>query len=232
MIHRFSAKNMRLTDTTYLYPHDTDNFILIVPRRFQSKIQYDHILKSPLILVWAPVVAIVAIIRFVFNKFRRTDKSLVDISLQTFGLSLGMPFNATISSAAENLLLWCFCLATMLSGMLLSSEMFQGFALQLDFLAINNLEELERSGLEVQVPMYSVSVKHFFENIPQKLKLNYIMHHEISDMIQSRNLSYAYVIGESKFNILFSNDKDAWHVIERFGCLEHYGTKMCEPRSR
>ncbi|KAJ6643881.1 hypothetical protein Bhyg_08846, partial [Pseudolycoriella hygida] len=163
---------------------------------FQSKIQYDHILKSPLILVWAPLSAIVSIVRFVFNKFRKTDKSLVDISLQTFGLSLGMPFNATISSAAENLLLWCFCLATMLSGMLLSSSMFQGFALQLDILTINNLEELERSGLEVQVPMYSESVELFFENIPQKVKVNFTLLYEISDMIASRNTSYAYVIRE------------------------------------
>ncbi|KAJ6643883.1 hypothetical protein Bhyg_08848, partial [Pseudolycoriella hygida] len=196
LVYRDFANLALLNFFIHLYPHDTDNFILIAPRRFQSKIEYDHILKSPLILVWAPVVAMVAIIRFIFNKFRKTDKKLVNISLQTFGLSLGMSFNATISTAAENLLLWCFCLATMLSGMLLSSSMFQGFALQLDILTINNLEELETSGLAVQVPMHIESVEHFFANIPQKLKLNFIMQHEISDMIQSRNTSNAYVIRE------------------------------------
>ncbi|KAJ6643884.1 putative AC9 transposase, partial [Pseudolycoriella hygida] len=158
LVYRQLADMSRISIFTHLYPHDTDNFVLVVPRRYQSKIEYDHILKSPLILVWAPVVAMVAIVRFIFNKFRKTDKKLVDISLQTFGLSLGMSFNATISTAAENLLLWCFCLATMLTGMLLSSSMFQGFALQLDILTINNLEELETSGLAVQVPMYIESV--------------------------------------------------------------------------
>ncbi|KAJ6643882.1 hypothetical protein Bhyg_08847 [Pseudolycoriella hygida] len=139
-----------------------------------------------------------------------------------------MSFNATISSAAENLLLWCFCLATMLSGMLLSSEMFQGFALKLDILTINNLEELERSGLEVQVLKDIESIEYFFENIPQKIKLNFTMPYEISAMIQSRNTSYAYVIRESKFNVLFSNDRDTWHVIERFGkncCIQNNDIK-------
>ncbi|KAJ6643880.1 hypothetical protein Bhyg_08845 [Pseudolycoriella hygida] len=225
MGYRVLKERLHVNDIVYLYPHDTDNFILIVPRRFQSTTEYDHILKSPLILVWAPIVAIVAIIRFVFNKIRKTDKRLVDISLQTFGLSLGMSFTARISTAAENLLLWCFCLATMLSGMLLSTSMFQGFALQLDILTINNLEELETSGLEVQVPMYVESVEFFFENIPQKLKLNFKIPYEISDMIQSRNTSYAYAIRESKFNVLFSNDRDVWHVIERFG-YEHLSYKL------
>lgn len=38
----------------------------------------------------------------------------------------------------------------------------------------------------------------------------------ISEMISNRNTSYAYVIREGKFNILFK-DTDIWHVIERFG---------------
>lgn len=59
----------------------------------------------------------------------------------------------------------------------------------------------------------------YFENIPQKLKLNYIWEYMISEMIYNRNTSYAYVIREGKFNILFSNDDDIWHVIERFGKL-------------
>ncbi|KAJ6643159.1 hypothetical protein Bhyg_08115, partial [Pseudolycoriella hygida] len=49
----------------------------------------------------------------------------------------------------------------------------------------------------------------FFGNIPQKLKLTYVMPYEISDMIQSKNTSYAYAIREGKFNILFSNDRFA-----------------------
>ncbi|KAJ6643158.1 hypothetical protein Bhyg_08114, partial [Pseudolycoriella hygida] len=222
--HRY-LETVRIKDNTFLYPHDTDNFVLIVPSRFRSKTQYDQILKSPLVLVWAPVSAIVAIIRYVFNKIRKTDKDLVDISLETFGLSLGMPFNATISSAAENLLLWFFCLGTVLSGMLLSSEMFQGFAMQLDILTINNLEELEMSGLEVQVPLLSESVQYFFDNIPQKIKLNYAISFEISDMIANRNTCYAYVIRESKFDVLFREDKDIWHVIERFG-FEYLSYKL------
>ncbi|KAJ6643878.1 hypothetical protein Bhyg_08843 [Pseudolycoriella hygida] len=189
--NRYMA-TLRIMDYTYLYPHDTDNFILIVPRRHKSKIEYDQILKSPLILVWTPLVAIVAVTRFIFNKIRKTDRSIVAIALETFGLSLGMSFSAAISSKAKNLLLWCFCLGTMLSGMLLSSSMFQGFALQLDILTINNLKELEMSGLEVIVPLRSESVEYFFDNIPQKLKLNYVVSYDISDMIESRNTSFAY----------------------------------------
>ncbi|KAJ6643869.1 hypothetical protein Bhyg_08834 [Pseudolycoriella hygida] len=217
MKYAHDIKTTRERTYTYLYPHDTDNFVLIVPKRFLSETEYGHIFKSPLVLVWAPVAIIVSIARFIFNKIRETGKNLGDIFLETFGLSLGMSFNATISSAAENLLLWCFCLATMLSGMLLSSSMFQGFALQLDILTINNLEELEMSGLEIQAPLNIQSIEHFFKNIPQKLKLNYTLSFEISEMIANRNTTYAYVIRESKFDILFSNDKDVWHVIERFG---------------
>ncbi|KAJ6643876.1 hypothetical protein Bhyg_08841 [Pseudolycoriella hygida] len=218
-------ETLHIKDNIYLYPHDTDNFILIVPKRFKSKIDYGQILKSPLILVWAPLVAIVAVTRFIFNKIKKTDKNLFLISLETFGLSLGMSFDAPISSAGENFLLWCFCLGTMLSGMLLSSSMFQGFALQLEILTINNLKELEMAGLEVQVPKYSESVEYFFDNISQKLKLSYILPYEISDMIESRNTNYAYVIRESKFNVLFSNHKDHWHVIDRFG-YEHLSFKL------
>ncbi|KAJ6643886.1 hypothetical protein Bhyg_08851 [Pseudolycoriella hygida] len=209
----------------HLYPHDTDNFILIVSKKIKSKTEYNQILKSPLILVMVPVVAIVSIVRFMFNKIRKIDKSLVDISFEMFGLSLGMSFNAKVSCAAENFLLWCFCLTAMLSEMLLSSSIFQGFALQLDILTINNLEELDRSGLEVQVPMYSESVENFFQHIPQNVKLNFIKSFEISDMIASQNTSYAYVIRESKFNVLFSNDKDVWHIIERFG-FEYLSYKL------
>ncbi|KAJ6643874.1 hypothetical protein Bhyg_08839 [Pseudolycoriella hygida] len=211
MRYTLYMESLRDKFDTYLYPHDTDNFILIVPRIFKSKTVYDAMLKSPLMLVWVPVAAILPMIRFIFNKIRKTDKKLVDISLQTFGLSLGMSFSAVISSAAENFLLWCFCLGTMLSGMLLSSEMFQGFALQLNILKISNLEELQMSRIEVKAPTHSESVEHFFNNIPQKLKLDFITSYEISDMIQSRNTKYAYAIRESKFNVLFSKDKDAWH---------------------
>ncbi|KAJ6643877.1 hypothetical protein Bhyg_08842 [Pseudolycoriella hygida] len=218
-------ETLRAKSNIYLYPHDMDNFILIVPKRFKSKIEYGQMLKSPLILVWAPVVALVTITRLIFNKILKTDKNPVDVSLQTFGLSLGMSFKAAISSATENLLLWTFCLGTMLSGMLLSSSMFQGFALQLDILTISNLEELEISGLVVKVPMYSESTEYFFANIPQKLKLEFIKSYEISDMIANRNTSYAYAILESKFNVLFSNDRDIWHVIERFG-YEHLSYKL------
>ncbi|KAJ6643871.1 hypothetical protein Bhyg_08836 [Pseudolycoriella hygida] len=189
------------------------------------KTEYDQMLKSPLILVWTPAVAIVGIMRFIFNKIRKTDKKLADIFLETFGLSLGMSFGATISNAAENLLLWCFCLGTMLSGMLLSSEMFQGFSLQLDILAINNLEELEKSGMEVRVPMDSESVQYFFKSIPQNLRLKDTISHEISDMIANSNTNYAYAILESKFDVLFGNNKDVWHVIERFG-HEHLSYKL------
>ncbi|KAJ6647652.1 Cytochrome P450 6d1 [Pseudolycoriella hygida] len=209
----------------YLYPHDTDHYILIVPRRYKSKTEYDFIFKSPLLLVWAPMTAIVAIMRFLFKKIKKTDKTLVGISLETFGLSLGMSFSDTVSSAAENFLLWCFCLGTMLSGMLLSSEMFRGFALHVDILAINNLEELETSGMKTVAPFGSESIKYFFNNIPQNLKWKYSISYDISDMIQRRNRRYAYVIRESKFNILFSKDKDAWHVIERFG-YEHLSYKL------
>ncbi|KAJ6643887.1 hypothetical protein Bhyg_08852 [Pseudolycoriella hygida] len=209
----------------YIYPHDTDNFVLIVPKEIKSKTEYNQILKSPLILVWIPAVAIMSIVRFIFNKIRKIAKSLVDISFEMFGLSLGMSFNAKISSAAENLLIWCYCLGTILAGMLLSSSMFQGFALQLDILTINNLEELDRPGLEVQAPIYSESVENFFDNIPQKVKLNYTQSYDISDMIASRNTSYAYVIPESKFNILFSDDEEIWHIIERFG-FEYLSYKL------
>ncbi|KAJ6643889.1 hypothetical protein Bhyg_08854 [Pseudolycoriella hygida] len=197
MRHSHYMETLSVRINTYLYPHDTDNFILIVPKRFKSKTDYDQIFKSPLILVWVPAVATVATMRLIFNKIRRIDKKLVEIFLQTFGLSLGVSFKAAISSAAENLLLWCFCLGTMLSGMLLSSSMFQGFALHLNILAINNLDELQMLGLEVCVPLYSESVEYFFNIIPQKLRLNIVKSYDISDMIANRNTSYGYVIYES-----------------------------------
>lgn len=49
---------------------------------------------------------------------------------------------------------------TILSGMLLSSSMFQGFALQMDITSINNLKELEMSGLGIQLPFSIESVKY------------------------------------------------------------------------
>lgn len=159
MRHNHYMETLRYKDYTYLYPHDTDNFIIVVPKRFKSKTEYDQILKSPLFLVWAPVTLSATIVRFIFNKVMKNDKNLIDIYLQTFGLSLGMSFNLIKPSAAENLLLWWFCLGTMLSGMLLSSSMFQGFALQLDIPSINNLKELEMSGLEIQLPKHSESVE-------------------------------------------------------------------------
>lgn len=36
-------------------------------------------------------------------------------------------------------------------------------------------------------------------------------------MISKRNTSYSYVIREGKFNILFGNDDNVWHIIQRFG---------------
>ncbi|KAJ6641351.1 hypothetical protein Bhyg_06288 [Pseudolycoriella hygida] len=194
----------------YLYPHDTGNYILIVRRRFKSETKYDLIFKSPLILVWAPVAAIVAIVRFIFNKIWRTDKNLADISFETFGLSLGLSFGDIISTAAENFLLWCFCLGTMLSGMLLSSEMFQGFTIRHDYLIISNLGDLETSGLVVYVPIFNEPVERS---------------HEITDVIQSGNTENAYAIEENKFNFFFSNDKDTWHVVERFG-FHHLSYKL------
>lgn len=146
-------------DYIFLYPHDTDNFVLVVPKRFQSKTDYAQILNSPLILVWGPVTIAVTIVRYIFNKIQKTTRNIVDLYLQTFGLSLGMSFDAAITSAAENLLLWWFCLGTMLSGTLLSSSMFQAFALQMNIPSINNLKELEMSGLEVRHPNYIDSVK-------------------------------------------------------------------------
>ncbi|KAJ6641349.1 hypothetical protein Bhyg_06286 [Pseudolycoriella hygida] len=212
-------------DLTYLYPHDMDNFIIIVPKRFKSETKYDQIFKSPLILVWAPVAAIVSIVRFIFNKIWRTDKNIADISFETFGLSLGLSFGATISSAAENFLLWCFCLGTMLSGMLLSSEMFRGFAMQHDILTINNLKDLETSGLIVYMPFFIEPVESFFTNTPYTLKLIPESSYDIAVMIETRNTENAYVIEESKFNFLFGNDKDIWHVVERFG-YHHLSYKL------
>lgn len=159
MNHFLYLDTLHKKDWTFLYPHDSDNFIMVVPKRFKSLTEYDQILKSPLIFVWAPVTIVTAITRYIFNKIKKTAKNVVDIFMQTFGLSLGMSFSSIISSAAENLLLWWFCLGTMLSGMLLSSSMFQGFALQLDILTINNLKELEMSGLPVYYPKHSESVR-------------------------------------------------------------------------
>lgn len=152
-------RTLRLKDNTFLYPHDMDNFVIVVPKRLKSKIEYGQILKSSLIFVWAPVTITAAIVRYIFNKLKKTDRNIVDLYLQTFGLSLGMSFNGVIKNAAENLLLWWFCLATMLSGMLLSSSMFEGFALQVDIPTINNLKELEMSGLQLYHPGYIESVK-------------------------------------------------------------------------
>ncbi|KAJ6641350.1 hypothetical protein Bhyg_06287 [Pseudolycoriella hygida] len=44
-------------------------------------------------------------------------------------------------------------------------------------------------------------------------------------MIQSGNTENAYVIEEGKFNFLFGNDKDTWHVLERFG-FHHLSYKL------
>lgn len=89
----------------------------------------------------------------------KTDRNIMEIFVQTFGLSLGVSFGEARTSAAEKLLIWWFCLGTMLSGMLLSSSMFQGFSSHIDIPTINNLQELEMSGLEIQLPLYTESVK-------------------------------------------------------------------------
>lgn len=156
-IHYELTKRKKLF--SFLYPHDTDNFLIVVPKILKSETEYGQLLKSPLVVVWGPIIIAVTIVRYIFNKIMKTDKSVVDIFLQTYGLSLGMSSNAVIKSASENLLLWWFCLGTMLSGMLLSSSMFQGFALQTKIPTINNLKELEISGLYVYLPYYIETVK-------------------------------------------------------------------------
>ncbi|XP_037048569.1 uncharacterized protein LOC119083053 [Bradysia coprophila] len=209
---------------TFLYPHDTDNFILIVPRRVKSKTDYSNILESPLIFVWGPVNVVATIARLIFNKVGQTEKKLTDIYIQTFGLSLGMSFSGTVLTAAEKMFLWWFCLGTMLSGMLLSSEMLQGFALQRDVPLINNLKELELSGMEIHLPNYIDSVTYFFADIPLNLKLVNTVEFVVTEMIASQNFSNAYVIREGKFDILFK-DTDDWHVLERFG-VEYLSYKL------
>ncbi|KAJ6643872.1 hypothetical protein Bhyg_08837 [Pseudolycoriella hygida] len=209
--------NREEKSNAYLYPHDTDNLVLIVPSGIPSRTKYNEILKPSLIVVWAVATVIVAFIRFICNQIRKSDQNLVQSSF------LGMSFNSPTSSATENLLLWYF--GTLLLGIFLSSSMYQGFIVSQGIFPINSVKDLEISGLDVWLPMHSQSVEYFFENISHELNLKFAMPYEISDMIQNRNTNTAYVIRESKFNILFSNDKDHWHVIERFG-YEHLSYKI------
>lgn len=151
-----------LKDYTFLYPHDTDNYIVIVPKIFKSNTDYTHILNSPLLYVWMPVVTVVAVTLFIFKKVKKTNQKFIDIFFQIFALSLSNSFESVESSGAENLLLWWLCMGTMLSGMLLSSMMFQGFTVQTNILTITNLVELQMSGLPVWAPSVSESVRYTF----------------------------------------------------------------------
>lgn len=162
MNYKLYLETRRFKDYAFLYPHDTDNFVIVVPKKINSHTEYTQMFKSPLILVWGPITIVASISRYILKKIAKADErdeTFIEIFFQTFGLSLGLSFNEAGTGVGEKLLLWWFCLGTMLSGMLLSSSMFQGFALRMDTPTINNWKELEASGLEIQLPSHIESIK-------------------------------------------------------------------------
>lgn len=80
--------------------------------------------------------------------------------MDTFGLSLGISTEIKIKNVAEKILMWFFCLGTMLASMILSTYLFQGFALNYEVPTINSLQDLKQSKLLIQAPTFIYSVMY------------------------------------------------------------------------
>lgn len=143
-----------------LSPHDTDSFIIIVPKRLQPQLQLANLFKSPLILAWGLIVLSISLVRLSLARLTKSVVEVSDVFMDTFGLSLGKSTEVKVYNASENILTWFFCLSSMLSGMILSTFLFQGFALNYDVPTINSLNDLRQSELQIHAATFTSYVEY------------------------------------------------------------------------
>lgn len=151
----------------FLYPHDTEAYILIVPKHLKSHLQLMNLFKSPLFSVWGVLIVTVSLIRLCLARLTKSVIKVGDVFMDTFGLSFGKSTELKISNASENVLVWFFCLSTMLAGMILSTYLFQGFALNHEVPTINSLQDLKQSKLQIQAPTYIYNVEYIQQHHPR-----------------------------------------------------------------
>lgn len=135
------------------YPHSFDDIVLLVPNIMVEKSNIVAILlDSPLLNVWSIVIALVTIVRIFFTELTRHKiDDWTHILLHTYGLSFMVSSSIQITNRSENVLLLFLGVFAILSNILCSGFLFQQYTSDLQTPAINTLEDLNKTNLDIYV---------------------------------------------------------------------------------
>lgn len=118
----------RAAEGDFLYPHDVEEYVIVVPTKLDSNLTLlDYILKSPLLNVWALAILLFTINRKFLQYFTNASKQLrwSDITIETIGLSFGSTAGRQIANRPERIAILFLSVFSILANILCSSLLFQ-----------------------------------------------------------------------------------------------------------
>lgn len=145
-------------DVHGLYPHEMENFVIVVPNKVQRKSTFfQSILQMPLISVWAFTIIIFTIFRKIIRSVMQSENNYFNaILLNTLGLTFGTAgesTNTTLICSSEQLLIWFLSLCAMMASNLCSGLLFTEFVTSVQTPSINSLADLgKNSHIEIYMP--------------------------------------------------------------------------------
>lgn len=129
-----------------LYPHDVENYVLVVPNIRQKDLTiWQSILNFPLLNVWALVIAIFCIFRKSIRLiYKSRQQSVTEIFFNTFGLSFGTTDPSNVNTFPENTLILFLGIFCVLAGNLCTGYLFQQMTVFDYKPEINHLTDLNK----------------------------------------------------------------------------------------
>lgn len=139
-----------------LYPHEYENFVLIVPNVMKDEIDFiNYAIKSPLVNVWAVAILLVTLSRCFFRKILQLDKTTdwQQIFIDNVGLSFGWKsFIENYKNRSDKILILFLSTFSLIAGIFFSGHLLQKFAIVSVNPKISTFDDLIQSNLNIVIP--------------------------------------------------------------------------------
>lgn len=136
-----------------LYPHDYDNFVIIVPNLLKEHNNLINIIiDSPLVNVWAITICIVTIVRCIFKYILKNSNDWMYTFIETYGISFGTTSAAKSTKLSDQIIVLFLSIFSLIAGIFCSGILFQQYATVSFEPRINTLDDIAKAQYHIFVP--------------------------------------------------------------------------------